>query len=64
MKSALAAGYARAFALCAMTDGKAEFNGKCTMCYRCFSRCPQKAITILGKRVYVQNKYEDYGDIL
>ena len=47
-----------------MTDGKAEFNGKCTMCYRCFSRCPQKAITILGKRVYVQNKYEDYGDIL
>ncbi len=47
-----------------MTDGKAEFNGKCTMCYRCFSRCPQKAITILGKRVYVQNKYEDYGDTL
>lgn len=47
-----------------MTRGVPEFNGKCTMCYRCFSRCPQKAITILGKRVYVQNKYEDYGDIL
>lgn len=29
-------------------DGKAEFNGKCTMCYRCFSRCPQRAITLLA----------------
>lgn len=43
-------------------DGKAEFNGKCTMCYRCFSNCPKQAITLLGTRVYEQSKYEKYAD--
>lgn len=43
-----------------IADGKAEFNGKCTMCYRCFSNCPKQTITLIGKRVYEQNKYEKY----
>lgn len=42
--------------------GKVTFNGKCTMCYRCFSNCPQKAITIIGKQVYEQSKIEKYVD--
>ncbi|MDE7083682.1 MAG: 4Fe-4S binding protein [Clostridia bacterium] len=42
--------------------GKAKFNGKCTMCYRCFSSCPKQAITLIGKRVYQQSKYEKYAD--
>lgn len=42
-------------------DGKAKFNGKCTMCYRCFSDCPEQAITLIGKRVYVQSKFEKYA---
>ena len=42
--------------------GKAKFNGKCTMCYRCFSSCPKQAITLIGKRVYRQSKYEKYAD--
>ena len=36
------------------------FGGKCTMCYRCFSACPGKAITLLGKEVFVQYNFEDY----
>ncbi len=41
-------------------DGAINFNGKCTMCYRCFSDCPKQAITIIGKQVYEQCKFEKY----
>ena len=33
---------------------------QCTMCYRCISLCPQKAITLLGERVQEQCRYEKY----
>ncbi len=39
-------------------DGAPRFGGKCTMCYRCFAHCPARAITVIGKRVYVQYKLE------
>lgn len=41
-------------------DGAVNFSGKCTMCYRCFSSCPKQAITIIGKQVYEQSKFEKY----
>ena len=37
---------------------KPEQLGRCTMCYRCISSCPQKAITLLGKEVIEQTRYE------
>lgn len=40
-------------------DGKAASGGRCTMCYRCFSECPQRAITIIGKRVITQYKFNE-----
>lgn len=43
-----------------VSGGKASSGDSCTMCYRCFSECPQKAITIIGKRVIVQYKFDDY----
>ena len=41
-------------------NGKAVNLGKCAMCYRCISSCPQKAITLLGKEVIEQCRYEKY----
>ena len=41
-------------------NGKAVNFGKCAMCYRCISTCPQKAITLLGKEVVEQCRYEKY----
>lgn len=35
---------------------------QCTMCYRCISLCPQKAITLLGKKVWEQCRYEKYAE--
>lgn len=43
-----------------LKDGKAVPGGKCTMCYRCISKCPQRAITLVGKEVYEQCRYENY----
>ncbi len=40
-------------------NGRALSGNKCTVCYRCFSECPQKAITIIGKKVIVQYKFDD-----
>lgn len=42
-------------------DGKAVGGDKCTMCYRCISSCPKKAITLLGKEVHEQCKFEKYA---
>lgn len=43
-----------------MCDGKPVPEGKCTMCYRCISLCPNQAITLLGKEVTEQCRYEKY----
>lgn len=43
-----------------LNDGKVVQGGKCTMCYRCLNQCPQKAITLLGKSVYKQYRFEKY----
>ena len=43
-----------------LNDGKATASDKCTMCYRCLNICPKQAITILGKQVYEQCRYEKY----
>ncbi|EFI42111.1 EFR1 family ferrodoxin [Peptoniphilus sp. oral taxon 386] len=41
-------------------DKKAVSGEQCTMCYRCISLCPQKAITLLGDQVIEQCRYEKY----
>ncbi len=41
-------------------DGRALSGNRCTMCYRCFSGCPKQAITIIGKKVIVQYRIDDY----
>ena len=43
-----------------VADGKASTKNRCTLCYRCFSDCPQQAITILGNTVYEQCKLQRY----
>lgn len=47
-----------------VSDGKAISGNKCTMCYRCFSECSQKAITIIGKQVIVQYRLDNYKERL
>ncbi|MCR4648192.1 MAG: EFR1 family ferrodoxin [Lachnospiraceae bacterium] len=41
-------------------NGKAVAGEKCTMCYRCINMCPNKAVTLLGKRVVEQTVIEKY----
>ncbi len=41
-------------------DKRAVPGKQCTMCYRCISLCPQKAITLLGDQVQEQCRYEKY----
>ena len=41
-------------------DGRAVADKKCTMCYRCISHCPKKAITLIGNEVKEQCQYEKY----
>ncbi|MBR5390859.1 MAG: EFR1 family ferrodoxin, partial [Clostridia bacterium] len=36
-------------------------GNRCTMCYRCISLCPQKAITLLGDTVQEQCRFEKYA---
>lgn len=42
----------------AMAGGRAVPGDHCTMCYRCISSCPQKAITLLGREVVEQYRFE------
>ncbi|MCI9191002.1 MAG: 4Fe-4S binding protein [Lachnospiraceae bacterium] len=44
----------------AVKNGIAVSGDKCTMCYRCISRCPRQAITLLGKKVIEQNDVSRY----
>lgn len=51
--------------LCPMSNisiknGIAVSSDKCTMCYRCISKCPRQAITLLGKKVIEQNDINRY----
>ena len=41
-------------------DGRAVPAAQCTMCYRCISTCPKQAITLLGKKVQEQCRFEKY----
>ena len=41
-------------------NGIATAHNHCTMCYRCISHCPNKAITLLGTTIYEQCKIENY----
>lgn len=41
-------------------DRRATAGSSCTMCYRCISNCPKKAITLIGKEVIEQCKIEKY----
>lgn len=43
-------------------DNRVVPGNKCTMCYSCISQCPQKALTLLGKTVVEQCRYEKYVD--
>ena len=43
-----------------MKENRAVPGKRCTMCYRCISLCPQKAITLLGKEVQEQCRLEKY----
>lgn len=41
------------------TDG-IKTKDSCTLCYRCANLCPQQAITLMGKKVYVQHDIHEY----
>lgn len=41
-------------------NGIAVSSDKCTMCYRCISKCPEQVITLLGKKVIEQNDVSRY----
>ncbi len=44
-----------------LQNGKAVFApGSCTLCYRCVNHCPARAITLIGKRVLEQCRYDLY----
>lgn len=42
-----------------MDQGKPKAGEACTMCYRCISLCPKQAITLLGKKVSEQYRFEN-----
>lgn len=44
----------------AVKNGIAVSSDKCTMCYRCISKCPEQVITLLGKKVIEQNDVSRY----
>lgn len=42
-------------------NNKAVFHpGSCTICYRCINNCPAKAITLIGKEIFEQCRFENY----
>lgn len=47
----------------ALKNNKAIAGNRCTMCYRCISLCPKQAITLLGKTVIEQCRYDKYKNV-
>lgn len=43
-----------------ISNKRAIAGKRCTMCYRCISSCPQKAITLIGDTVFEQCKFSKY----
>ena len=43
-----------------LKNNKAFAGNRCTMCYRCIGLCPKQAITLLGKKIIEQHRYENY----
>lgn len=43
-----------------IANDKIVFDNNCTMCYRCYANCPKQAITVIGKKVYEQCKFDKY----
>ncbi len=43
-----------------IANGIAVSGDRCTMCYRCISKCQRQAITLLGKKVIEQNDINRY----
>lgn len=39
-------------------NGRAVAGDRCTMCYSCISLCPKQAVTLLGKQVVEQYRFE------
>ena len=44
-------------------NGRAVAGKNCTMCYRCISSCPKKAMTLLGKEVIEQVRFEKFAEV-
>lgn len=44
----------------AVENKKAVSGARCTLCYRCFSECPTAAITVLGRKVHDQYRFEKF----
>lgn len=42
---------------------KSVEKNRCTMCYRCISLCPARAITLLGDTVIEQCRYDRYVNV-
>ncbi|QTQ14701.1 4Fe-4S binding protein [Treponema parvum] len=43
-------------------NNKAVFHpGNCTICYRCINNCSTKAITLIGRDVFEQCRFENYA---
>ncbi len=43
-----------------LVDGATAVGSKCAMCYRCINKCPEQAITLLGKKVIEQHNMDKY----
>jgi len=43
-----------------MSGDKPVSKNRCTMCYRCISQCPKRAMTLIGKEVKEQCRFEKY----
>ena len=42
-----------------VVNNNAAAGDKCTVCYRCCNNCPNKALTVLGRRVYGQYNFSE-----
>ena len=47
-----------------MIGNKPMPQNRCTCCYRCFSSCPKKAITLIGNKVIEQSVIDKYLNVI